>query len=70
MSEEEYQRFCPNQPFEVPQFSENLVIPRGTETADALNLREEHRNSVTQYYTAIVLPNTAQYREYREVEKA
>ena len=58
LSEEEYQRICANDPFEAPEFPGRLLIPRGTDTADALNLREEHRN------------NVAQYRECREVEKA
>ena len=58
LSENEYQRICPQHPFEAPAFPGKLVIPRGTDTVDALNLREEHRNGV------------AQYRECREVEKA
>ena len=58
LSEQEYRRICPDTPFDAPEFPGTLTIPRGTDTADALNLREEHRT------------NVALYREYREVEKA
>ena len=58
LSEQEYRRIYPDTPFEAPEFLGPLVIRRGTNTADAINLREEHRT------------NVALYRECREVEKA
>ena len=58
LSEQEYNRICPDTPFEAPEFPGPLVISWGTDTADVINLREEHRT------------NVALYREWREVEKA
>ena len=49
LSETEYRRICPDDPFEPPEFPGPLRIPRGTDTADAINMREEHRNNVTLY---------------------
>ena len=58
LSDTEYARICPDSAFEPPEFPGKLQIPRNTETIDAINIREEHRN------------NLALYRECREVEKA
>lgn len=58
LNEQEYARVAPNNPFTAPDFPGVLSIPRGTDTIDAINLREEHRK------------NTGLYRECREVEKS
>jgi hypothetical protein len=58
LSDTEYARICPDSAFEPPEFPGKLQIPRNTETIDAINIREEHRN------------NLALYRECREVEMA
>ena len=58
LNNQEYSRVVPNDPFTAPRFPGPLNIPRGTDTIDAMNLREEHRR------------NSGLYRECREVEKA
>ena len=58
LNDAEYSRVVPNTPFIAPRFPGSLNIPRGTDTIDAINLREEHKR------------NTGLYRECREVEKA
>ena len=58
LSDIQYAKICPNNPFEAPEFPQALTIPAGTDPAEAINLREEYRT------------NIALYRECREVEKA
>ena len=58
LNEQEYSRVATYNPFIAPRFPGPLNIPRGTDTIDAMNLREEHKW------------NTGLYRECREVEKA
>ena len=58
LNEQEYSRVAPNTPFIAPMFPGPLNIPRGTDTIDAVNIREEHKR------------NLGLYRECREVEKA
>ena len=49
LSEEEYRKICLDHSFEASEFPGPLVIPRGTDTVDAINLREEHRTNVSLY---------------------
>lgn len=58
LTEEEYERVAPGNPFIAPRFPGRLEIPRGTDTIDAMNMREEHKRELNLY------------RECREVEKA
>ena len=58
LDETEYARIVPDHPFIAPDFPGVLRIPPGTETVDALNYRENHRQ------------NISLYRECREVERA
>ena len=58
LSDTEYEKICPGNPFEAPKFPDPLYIPPGTNPAEAIQLREEYRT------------NIAFYRECREVEKA
>jgi hypothetical protein len=58
LTDAEYLRVAPTTPFIVPDFPGTLIIPRGTDTVDAMNLREQHRQDVRLH------------RECREVERA
>ena len=58
LTEEEYTRIAPDDPFVAPEFPGTLVIPRGTDTIDAMNIRETHKQ------------NMSAYRECREVERS
>ena len=49
---------APRTPFTAPDFPGVLRIPRGTDTVDAMNIREEHKRAM------------GVYRECREVERA
>ena len=58
LTDEEYTRVAPDTPFIAPQFPGPLIIPRGTDTIDAMNIKEAHKRDM------------ALYRECREVERA
>ena len=58
LTDEEYARICPETPFIPPQFPGQLSIPRGTDTIDAINLREAHKRDMHLY------------RECKDVERA
>ena len=58
LTEDEYTRVAPRTPFTAPDFPGVLRIPRGTDTVDAMNIREEHKRAM------------GVYRECREVERA
>ena len=58
LTEAEYERVAPGHPFTAPDFPGTLTIPRGTDTVDAMNLREQHKQDIRLY------------RECREVERA
>ena len=58
LTEEEYARVCPGTPFVAPAYPGQLSIPSGTDTIDALNLREAHKRDMHLY------------REYKDIERA
>ena len=58
LTETEYESVTPQSAFTTPEFSGELSIPRGTDTVDALNIREKHKRGM------------GLYREWREVERA
>ena len=58
LTDAEYERVAPGHPFTAPDFPGTLTIPRGTDTVDAMNLREQHKQDIRLY------------RECREVERA
>ena len=58
LNEVEYTRVAPQTPFLAPDFPGELLIPRGTDPVDALNIREKHKRDM------------GIYRECREVERA
>jgi hypothetical protein len=58
LNEVEYATVAPQTPFLAPDFPGELLIPRGTDPVDALNIREKHKRDM------------GIYRECREVERA
>ena len=58
LDDKEYTRIVPDHPFVAPDFPGALRILPGTDTVNALNLRENYSQSISLY------------KEYREVERA
>ena len=49
LTEAEYERVAPQSAFSAPEFPGELSIPRGTDTVDALNIREKHKRDMGLY---------------------
>ena len=58
LSDAEYASICPTSAFIAPAFPGQLLIPRGTDTIDAINIREAYKRDMNLY------------RECRDVERA